>query len=259
MDGNSPLDKHDEYRDTSKCLWDGRASGTIRPRDGDADVPEQIHFQHDGRDILFRRSDMEYLGRRELPHDEFVTDVDYLYRGRNAQGGHVYVLVSDRLISADGFGGVNGDRGQSVGPCAAYISRQEVIDFCVEEGIELPSDLAVIPATYAAASLPHWDAETGMLTFSGGRKRLRPTATAIRHVLKAFQEEGWPEYIDNPVPPPAPATRSRKGRRRGTQTIPVSKLSDVLDSLNKSIPFLKFERGGGGKQVYWQPNMATGS
>ena len=54
------------------------------------------------------------------------------------------------------------------------------------------------------AARPRWIAEAREL-WLGDRlvKRFRRSATAQEIVLAAFEEEGWPRHIDDPLLPPA--------------------------------------------------------
>lgn len=52
------------------------------------------------------------------------------------------------------------------------------------------------PATHPKK--PHWDAELGTLSFGGRSVTIASQATAIRPILNAFQQAGWPEWIESP-------------------------------------------------------------
>ena len=61
------------------------------------------------------------------------------------------------------------------------------------------------PATVTSLdAVPYWDKSSGVLSV-GGRivKRFRVPAPNQAAVLSAFEEEGWPRRIDNPLPPEA--------------------------------------------------------
>ena len=57
-------------------------------------------------------------------------------------------------------------------------------------------------ATRSASLIPHWDAATRVLRV-GERvvKQYRVPAAAQEAILAAFQEEGWPPHLDDPLPP----------------------------------------------------------
>lgn len=61
-----------------------------------------------------------------------------------------------------------------------------------------------VPAAAEPATLPCWDKALGVLSV-GGRpvKRFRVPAPNQAAVLSAFEEEGWPPRIDDPLPPEA--------------------------------------------------------
>jgi hypothetical protein len=89
---------------------------------------------------------------------------------------------------------------------------------------------------------PHWDRErrelrVGLMLV----KRFGKTAPNQEHLLSAFEESGWPEGIDNPLPP------------TGTGN-PVLRLHDTLRRLNATLqqPLLRFERDPDGHRVTWR-------
>jgi hypothetical protein len=60
-------------------------------------------------------------------------------------------------------------------------------------------------------------------------------------IIEAFQEEGWPESIDDPLPPAADQDPKRR-------------LQATLISLNRNqiVPLLRFHGNGNGDRVYWE-------
>lgn len=57
---------------------------------------------------------------------------------------------------------------------------------------------------------PHWDPRTGKLTYGGALvKQLVANAKAQRTLLKACQDQGWPDLIENPFADMAPRRRGR--------------------------------------------------
>jgi hypothetical protein len=87
---------------------------------------------------------------------------------------------------------------------------------------------------------PKWDACDGCLYFRGNvAKRFRNAARNQRLILAAFEEQGWDERIDDPLP--------------GTDgKVPKHRLKDTIKSLNRNLQFIRFLGDGTGTGVEWQ-------
>lgn len=97
--------------------------------------------------------------------------------------------------------------------------------------------------------VPRWDAARRELEFCGQIvKRYRVPAQNQETILAAFQEEGWPRRILDPLP----ATRDQDQRR---------KLNLTIQSLNRHhlTRAIRFGGDGTGSGVTWQfhPRLAT--
>jgi hypothetical protein len=94
----------------------------------------------------------------------------------------------------------------------------------------------------AARVKPSWDAGRRELRL-GGRlvKRFRQPAGNQELILAGFQELGWPEVMDNPLPGP-PAEQAEH-------------LRSAIKRLNghQQTPLLRFRGDGTGKHVRWEP------
>jgi len=89
---------------------------------------------------------------------------------------------------------------------------------------------------------PHWDAD---------RRELRARHLVVKHfhrpapaqeiVLAAFQEEGWPAYIDDPLPPRGGADRWER-------------LHNTINRLNgrQTIQLIEFHGDGTGQRIGWK-------
>ncbi len=98
------------------------------------------------------------------------------------------------------------------------------------------------PAESRPAEVPVWDAARRELRFAGQIvKRYRVPARNQALILEAFQEDGWPQHIDDPLPP------------EGEQD-PKHRLQATVKSLNRNqlAPLIRFHGNGNGLQVYWE-------
>ena len=88
-----------------------------------------------------------------------------------------------------------------------------------------------------APSLPAWDATTGELALDGRVVRtVAVRATNLRPILSAFQEEGWPPRIDDPLP------GSESGQR----------LHRAIAELNNGLADISFHSDGRTSGVIWR-------
>lgn len=97
------------------------------------------------------------------------------------------------------------------------------------------------PVTELVSGRPHWDLERGKLFFEGKviRRVLRiRQATGIVAILNEFQELGWPESIDDPLP----------GERDP------NRLGQTLRRLRDGLTKINFRRNGSGDGVIWNTN-----
>ncbi len=113
-----------------------------------------------------------------------------------------------------------------------------------------PDRLSVFSASLqpaAAQRVPeatciHWDAENRKLDVRGiVVKRFKWQAPNQEIVLSAFQEEGWPERIDDPLPPQPEQDSKRR-------------LSDTIKCLNRKQinSLIHFHGDGTGEGIFWE-------
>ena len=91
-------------------------------------------------------------------------------------------------------------------------------------------------------SIPHWDATTGVLSFkSQPVKRFRRPAPSQQAILNAYQENGWPPRIDNPISQECERVSSRR-------------LLDAIRALNRhhEQQLIRFSGDGNGDGVLWE-------
>jgi hypothetical protein len=102
-----------------------------------------------------------------------------------------------------------------------------------------PAALAKPPLS-APLSLPQWDRESRVL-YVGPRvvKEFRVRSPNQESVLAAFEEEGWPRYIDDPLSP--------------SDQCPKHRLRDTIKGLNANQRnrLLRFRGDGTGERVRW--------
>lgn len=86
--------------------------------------------------------------------------------------------------------------------------------------------------------LPSWHKQLGELRYRGELIReVKPEAANLRTILDAFQEDGWPNEIYDPLPP----TEASARRRRAVAT------------LNKDLRLIRFYSTGNGRRIGWEP------
>jgi hypothetical protein len=115
-------------------------------------------------------------------------------------------------------------------------------------GLALTTDAAPARRGRAAApptaAIPSWDGELRELRFGEVVvKRFRQQAPSQELILEAFEEEGWPLCLDDPLPP-APEQDSKR------------RLRVTISNLNRSQleQLIHFHGGGDGKTVCWRPS-----
>jgi hypothetical protein len=99
----------------------------------------------------------------------------------------------------------------------------------------------------SSPSIPDWDATRRELRYRGHVvKRYRVPAKNQSLVLTAFQEEGWPGFIDDPLRP----ANEQDSKHR---------LQVTIKSLNRNqlAPLIKFHGNGSGLQIYWEAIEST--
>lgn len=95
-----------------------------------------------------------------------------------------------------------------------------------------------MPSFDEASAKPSWNAERNELSFGGKViKRYRRPAENQTLILESFEEQGWPEQIDDPLER-GKLHDTMKGMRRTYQSKPIT-----------------FERAGNGKAIRWKLNQ----
>lgn len=97
-------------------------------------------------------------------------------------------------------------------------------------------------APWPTAARPQWDAARQQLRLSGTlMKEFRRPSPNQEAILAAFEEEGWPPRIDDPLPPEPHIDPKRR-------------LQDTIKSLNRSQKrqIVRFMGDGSGQGVRWE-------
>ena len=90
--------------------------------------------------------------------------------------------------------------------------------------------------------IPHWDVIGKELSFASQTvKRLIRQAPNQEVILNAFQEEGWPKRIDDPL-------------SQATENSPRRRLQDTIKALNRKheVRLLRFRGDGRGRGIVWE-------
>ncbi len=101
-----------------------------------------------------------------------------------------------------------------------------------------------------AASVPLWDHDRRILCMDGCVvKQFKVPSPSQESILAAFEEEGWPAAIDDPLPP-------------HPEQDPKQRLRSTIQSLNanQKNPLLRFRGDGSGQRILWEvaPARAKG-
>jgi hypothetical protein len=145
----------------------------------------------------------------------------------------------------------------------AFILTPAGIAYCrslgdLAESSALPADpnrISIAPTSSSPApdlspralAKPQWNSDRRELTFCGQLvKCYRVPSPNQELILSVFQEEGWPDFIDDPLPPMEDLEPHRR-------------LQATVKSLNRhQIRHLIRFRGNGGSKVFWEPSERGG-
>jgi len=111
---------------------------------------------------------------------------------------------------------------------------------------DVPKSDREVPPTKKSV-LPSWDSRTRILRMGEAViKRFRVPAHNQELVLTVFEEEGWPNVIDDPLPQLAAVD-------------PIRRLQATIRSLNRNriAPSLRFFGNGSGGVVCWEDTRST--
>src|SRR4029079_19770564 len=118
--------------------------------------------------------------------------------------------------------------------------RQPATTVPVEISDKLPPERLALAQTMRLT--PEWNASRRELRYQGQViKHYRVPAENQELILSAFQEEGWPHCIDDPLP-------------QDGEVDPKQRLQATIKSLNRNqlVRLIRFHGNGNGSQVYWE-------
>lgn len=118
------------------------------------------------------------------------------------------------------------------GDYSAFQTAEDMAEMLKAESLNVSSE----PQT----DRPRWDKDGRALIVGGvvvKQYKRHPAPNQVR-ILAAFEEEGWENRIDDPIP-------------GGTN--PKKRLRDTVQDLNKAQGAIKFSTDGTGEGVQWEP------
>jgi hypothetical protein len=132
--------------------------------------------------------------------------------------------------------------------CVVLTEAGAALDLAVREldGSTAPAPLVALADSSGADARPRWDADRQELRLGGlVVKQYKVPAPNQEMILAAFEEEGWPHRIDDPIPPVYDSEPKRR-------------LHDTINSLNRSQkqPLLRFLGDGSGQGIRWEPSSS---
>jgi hypothetical protein len=139
-------------------------------------------------------------------------------------------------------------------PEATRLTDAEAASWLVRHGFDAPKDVAHLAAgslfvpgppappqpKVIARDTPAWNKDRAELTFRGAVVKRIKSATVAKNVVRvldAFQEDGWPDRIDDPLDP-----------SENTQ-----RLYETLKRLNDNLECLRFRADGTTQGILWEP------
>ena len=130
---------------------------------------------------------------------------------------------------------------------AAQMHRDDVsLPRAVTSGIDSSTNEAHVgsahaPSVKSSSARPHWDTVSRILHVGDKIvKRLRRPASSQATILDAFEEEGWPPSIYDPLPPHGDIAPKRR-------------LHNAINKLNSGLaPVIHFSGNGDGLAVCWE-------
>ena len=125
---------------------------------------------------------------------------------------------------------------------SCFILTERGADFVIAELFNIGTSPEKGTVPEIAAKVPVWNAKTHELQLEGTLiKQFKQRSPNQERVLCAFQEDGWPLVIDDPLPPQS-------------DDDPKQRLRDTIRNLNRNQrrPLIRFSGDGSGEAICWQ-------
>lgn len=184
------------------------------------------------------------IKKRLVEHRLEATVVGQQVRSFSSAGGVKFTAESCFILTAEGLNSLQQEDGardfRERKPPRTAPATPSVLSIAAAESPP-PAPLPP-PQPVAAALQPRWDQELRELWFGPVLvKRFRFRSPNQEMVLLAFQEEGWPVRIDDPLPPVANLTTRQR-------------LHDAIKNLNRNQAHreIRFAGDGTGEGVRWE-------
>ena len=106
----------------------------------------------------------------------------------------------------------------------------------IDQSIQEVAGQAVLPTL----STPQWDGDRSRLLMDG--KVIRTVSRLAKNVvqiLRAFEDDGWPDRIDDPI--------------TGPEANQPTRLHEAIRSLNNGLTMIRFRSDGTGTGIEWKP------
>jgi hypothetical protein len=104
--------------------------------------------------------------------------------------------------------------------------------------IQAPAERAAAVRAAAPPVVPSWNKSIGELRFRGvviRKVRIMARPSNIQIILNSFEEQGWPERIDNPLP----------------GGVDQDRLNSALQSLRQGLRDIRFQMREGARAITW--------
>lgn len=161
------------------------------------------------------------VGKGLVEHAQEITEGNGICRSFESPGGFTFSPNSCFVVTPAGL--------------------DLAIDLMLESSEEFPEVAENSTSTSTEPGCPVWDDQRHELKVGGVIvKRFKWRASNQEAILAAFQEDGWPARIDDPLSPLP-------------ETDPKRRLSDTIKCLNRKqvAPLLRFSGDGTGEGVLW--------
>lgn len=184
-------------------------------------------------------SDLRWLVCKEyVQHAREITLPGEMRRSFRGHGGLIFFKRSCFVLTPAGRAAAE------TAPRTAAVSAKSAPRAELEDAV---AAYARRPNGQEPKDAPHWDGQRHQFRVGGALiKEFKVHSPNQETVLAAFQEEGWPPRIDDPLPP-------------HPEIDPKRRLHDTIKSLNRNQKsrLIQFMGDGSGEAVRWEPIDAT--